>query len=168
MSQWRAAEIDEEQPSPLVITGQPSWDGAPGGREPYVEQVASLLVDLEGGRVHPAHRPLTCTIPTISALDLDSALDAPVPATAGLITCQTDQLHVHIDAPAAARVLAELGAPFDPDWLTRTIPAFSRTPSRRMPVSANSPRCIRSPPTKACGASVPRSAAPFWKTPTRG
>ena len=123
-----SGEIDEEHPSPLVVTGQPSWDGAPGGREPYVEQVASLLVDLEGGRVHPAHRPLTCTIPTISALDLDSAVDAPVPATSGLITCQTDQLHVHIDAPAAARVLAELGAPFDPDRFNAHDPGFLADP----------------------------------------
>ena len=75
--------IDEQHPSPLVLTGQPSWDGAPGGREPYVEQVASLLVDLEGGRVHPAHRALTCTIPTISALDLDGAIDSPCPPRRG-------------------------------------------------------------------------------------
>ena len=123
-----SGEIDEQRPSPLVVTGQPSWDGAPGGREPYVEQVASLLVDLEGGRVHPAHRPLTCTIPTISALDLDSALDAPVPATSGLITCQTDQLHVQIDAAAAARVLEELGAPFDPDRFNAHDPGFLADP----------------------------------------
>ncbi len=59
-----------QAPPPLQLPGEVNWDGMPGGREPYVGQVAAILVDLAGGRVTPAQPPSTCVVPTVSALDL--------------------------------------------------------------------------------------------------
>jgi hypothetical protein len=123
-----AGSLGGQTPPPLIVPAELSWDGRPGGREAYVAQVAALLTDVAGGRSHPAVPPPTCTVPTVSALDLDGPPDAPVPARDGLITCQTDQPHLGIDAQAAAGVLKQLGAPFDPDRFDPHDPAFLADP----------------------------------------
>jgi cytochrome P450 len=123
-----AGSLGGQTPPPLQVSGEPSWDGMPGGRETYVAQVATLLTDVAGGRFSPAVPPSTCTVPTVSALDLDGPPDAPVPARADLIACESDHPHLGIDAQAASRLLGALGAPFDPDRFDPHEPAFLADP----------------------------------------
>jgi cytochrome P450 len=112
----------------LWVQGHPALDGVPGSRGAYAAQAAGLLTALGGGEVHPVQAPATCQIPTVSALDLDQAFGAPVPDAPALIACQTDLPHCVIDAPAAARVLAQIGAPFDPARFDPHDPGFLADP----------------------------------------
>ncbi len=110
-----SGSLADHAPTPLQLPGEVNWDAMPGGREPYVGQVAAILVDLAGGRVTPAQPPSTCVVPTVSALDLAGAPDTPVPQGTGLIACENDNPHLVIDAWAATRLAREIGVPFDPD-----------------------------------------------------
>jgi cytochrome P450 len=123
-----AGSLGGQTPPPLQLPGELSWDGMPGGREAYVAEVATLLTDVAGGRFSPAVPPSTCTVPTVSALDLSTPPDAPVPARADLIACESDHPHLGIDAQAASRLLDELGAPFDPDRFDPHEPGFLADP----------------------------------------
>ena len=112
----------------LQVPGTTAWDGMPGGRETYPLQVATLLRALLGGRTAPQRPPSTCTVPTVSALDLDAPPEAPVAADPCRITCASDQPHLTIDDAAATRLLEALGAPFDPDTFDPHDPAFLSDP----------------------------------------
>lgn len=119
---------DGHSPPALNVSGELAWDGMPGARGSYPAQAAALLQTLAGGAVHPIQAPATCQVPTVSALDLDQAPDAPIPDQDNLIVCATDQPHLVIDASAAARLVAEIGAPFDPERFDPHDPAFLADP----------------------------------------
>lgn len=99
-------------------------DGAPGGREDYVAQAAAVLAALDGAPAGAPRPPMTCTVPTSSALDLDAAAEgggAGGDATNGgrsapvRIACELDQPHLAITATVAPAILRAIGPPFDPD-----------------------------------------------------
>lgn len=120
--------LGAEMPPALEVKGQPGWDGMPGGREDYVAAVAILLSDLVGGQFTPARPNSTCTVPTVSALDLDGPPDAAVPEQPDLIACAADHPHMGIDSGAAARLVSAIGAPFDPDRFDPHDPGFLADP----------------------------------------
>ncbi len=103
---------------PLRIDAGIAWDGAPGGQEPYNGQVAALAAGVGCGQVTQAY-PLACTVPTISALDLDQDPFAPVPppgsGTGGggpfhdYAHCATNQPHLTITPEVSAWLLGALG-----------------------------------------------------------
>ncbi|MGH8303279.1 MAG: cytochrome P450 [Steroidobacteraceae bacterium] len=119
---------DGVAPPALELPGQPASDGMPGARGDYPAQAAGLLLTLAGGEVHPVQAPATCQVPTVSALDLDQAPDAPVPDQDSLIVCATDQPHLVIDAKAAAGLVEQIREPFDPERFDPHAPAFLSDP----------------------------------------
>lgn len=119
---------DGHAPPPLEVPDQLGWDGMPGARGVYPAQAAGLLQALGGGVVHPVQAPATCQVPTVSALDLDQAPDAPVPDREDLIVCAVDQPHLVIDPQAAAGVIGRIGAPFDPERFDPHDPSFLSDP----------------------------------------
>ncbi|HWF55787.1 MAG TPA: cytochrome P450 [Solirubrobacteraceae bacterium] len=110
-------------------------DGVPGGREAYAADVAAVLaaVVLDPPAPPSSPAPSTCTVPTISALDLDVRPDVPVPADPCLIACESDQPHLTITAAAAPAIIRAIGAPFDP---ARFNPRDSRFLADPFPVYA--------------------------------
>jgi Putative serine esterase (DUF676) len=102
---------------PLRLDAGIAWDGAPGGQEPYNREVAALAAGVGCGQVTQKY-PLACTVPTISALDLDQDPFAPVPppgSGAGpfhdYAYCATNQPHLTITPEVSAWLLGALGNP---------------------------------------------------------
>ena len=114
-------------------------DGAPGGREGYPGQAAAVLDAVAPGTAE-ARVPMTCTVPTASALDLELAPGAPVPADptriAGeadpadptRIAGEADQPHLVITAAVAPAIVRAIGPPFDPDRFDPRDPGFLADP----------------------------------------
>jgi cytochrome P450 len=119
---------DDVTPPPLEVTDGVAWDGVPGARGTYPAEAAGLLQALAGGTAQPIRPPAVCQVPTVSALDLDQPPDEPVPEQPDLITCATDQLHLVIDVQAAARLLEQIGSPFDPAKFDPHDPVFLADP----------------------------------------
>ncbi len=126
---WAGRELPPLQSASLVAAGLPAVsDGVPGGREDYPGQAAAVLASVAADPHAPAP-PLTCTVPTESALDLDAGEAVPASGAAEQrIACATDQPHLVLDAAAAAAVAAAIGAPFDPDRFDPRSPGFLADP----------------------------------------
>jgi hypothetical protein len=113
--QWYAA--DPPDLAPLSFDAGVAWEGAPGGQEPYNGQVAQLAAGLGCGTVAHAFDS-TCTVPTVSALDLRQDPFAPVPppgSGAGPFDdyafCAENEQHLVITPEVSAWLLAALGSP---------------------------------------------------------
>jgi hypothetical protein len=108
-----------EPPALLPLEFDPgvTWDGAPGGQEPYNGQVAALAAGVGCGTVTHAF-DFVCTVPTISALDLHQHPFAPVPpggTGAGpfddYACALTNQPHLTITPEVSKWLLTALGSP---------------------------------------------------------
>jgi hypothetical protein len=102
---------------PLEFDPGVTWDGVPGGQEPYNGQVAALAAGVGCGTVTHA-LDWVCTVPTISALDLSQHPFAPVPpggTGAGpfddYACALTNQPHLTITPELSKWLLTALGSP---------------------------------------------------------
>lgn len=94
-----------------------TWDGAPGGQEAYNGQVAGLAQLVGCGAVtHSLDQ--VCTVPTVSALDLDQDPFAPVPRPGSgaspfhdYACAATNQPHLTITPELSQWLLQALGDP---------------------------------------------------------
>jgi len=106
--------------APLRFDAGPAWEGAPGGQEPYNGEVAEIAAGLGCGTVAHAFDS-TCTVPTVSALDLRQDPFAPVPP-AGLgagpfddyAFCAANEQHLEITPEVSEWLLAALGVNSQP------------------------------------------------------
>jgi hypothetical protein len=124
---WFLAEPPELPP--LSLDAGIAWDGAPGGQEPYNGQVAALAAGVGCGSVSHAF-DLVCTVPTVSALDLDQDPFTPVPDPApgagsgsgpfhDYACCSANEPHLTITPELSSWLLTALGKPIE----TQTVPA---------------------------------------------
>jgi cytochrome P450 len=141
---WFLAE--PERLAPLIFGGDVAWDGAPGALEPYNGQVATLAGGARCGAV--AHEfDSTCTVPTVSALDLPIDPFSPVPPPAAgrspfddYAFCAENQQHLTITPELSTWLLTALGTPpptrqatsmadgWNPDQFNPHDPAFLADP----------------------------------------
>jgi hypothetical protein len=112
---WLRAEPPELRP--LCFDAGVAWEGAPGGQEPYNGQVAAIAAGVGCGTVTHA-LDSTCTVPTVSALDLRQDPFAPVPPPGSGASpfddyafCETNEEHLTITPELGAWLLAALGTP---------------------------------------------------------
>jgi hypothetical protein len=110
---WCRAEPPEL--APLQFDAGVAWEGAPGGQEPYNGQVAAIAAGVGAGTVVHAFDS-TCTVPTVSALDLRQDPYAPVPAPGSgaspfddYACCESNEQHLTITPKLSAWLLAALG-----------------------------------------------------------
>jgi hypothetical protein len=101
--------------APLRFDTGVAWEGAPGGVEPYNGQVAAIAAGVGCGTVTHA-LDSTCTVPTVSALDLRQDPFAPVPPPgsgaspfADYAFCAENEEHLTITPELSAWLLAALG-----------------------------------------------------------
>jgi cytochrome P450 len=114
---WYQAD-PHELPS-LSFDAGVAWEGAPGGQEPYNGQVAAIAAGVGCGSVAHAYDS-TCTVPTVSALDLKQDPFTPVPAPgsgaspfADYAFSSDNEEHLTITPGVSAWLLGELGATVD-------------------------------------------------------
>jgi len=112
---WFLAEPPEL--APLRFDAGVAWEGVPGGQEPYNGDVATVAAGVGCGTVVHA-LDSTCTVPTVSALDLRQDPYAPVPPPgsgaspfADYAFCTSNLQHLTITAELSAWILAALGSP---------------------------------------------------------
>jgi hypothetical protein len=105
-----------------VLTGASdySWEGAPGGRNVYNTDVATMAEVLGCGSVRDAVRR-SCSVPTVSALDLNLSPFVPVPPPGSGASPFTDYTcsprnvpHLVLTPETSAWLRARLGAPPTP------------------------------------------------------
>jgi cytochrome P450 len=131
---------------PLTVDSKITWDGAPGGQEPYNALVAALAAGVGCGQV--THQSdAACTVPTVSALGLDQDPFEPVPAPGSghgpfhdYAWCSANQPHLTITPELSNWLLGALGKPradrrfgpmtngFDPSTFNPHDPAFLKNP----------------------------------------
>jgi hypothetical protein len=94
-----------------------AWEGAPGGQDSYNGQVAALAAGVGCGSVTHTFDE-TCSVPTVSALDLHQDPSVPIPpARSGqspfhdYAFCSENQPHLTITPESSAWLLAALGVP---------------------------------------------------------
>jgi Putative serine esterase (DUF676) len=117
IGQGRWYEADPPVLAPLSFDAGVAWEGVPGGQEPYNGEVAQIAAGLGCGTV--AHAvDSTCTVPTVSALDLRQDPFAPVPppgSGAGPFDdytfCDENEQHLVFTPAVSAWLLAALGSP---------------------------------------------------------
>lgn len=111
---WFLAEPPEL--TPLTAGGDVAWEFVPGGRDIYNAEVAGIAAGLGCGVVDHAF-DVTCSVPTVSALDIDQNPCLPVTGADGpfdAYTCSpADELHLTITPEVSAWLLNELGRPPD-------------------------------------------------------
>jgi cytochrome P450 len=112
---------DPAIPSVLSVTSQYSWDGAPGGQNVY-DAVATKIIASIGCRP-PAQdvAPVTCCVPTLSALDIDPSKyspfePVPAPGTGASpfhdYVCSAENLpHLTITDAVSDWLLTSIGLP---------------------------------------------------------
>jgi hypothetical protein len=110
---WCRAEPPEL--APLRFDAGVAWEGAPGGQEPYNGQVAAIAAGVGAGTVVHAYDS-TCTVPTVSALDLRQDPYAPVPPPGSgaspfddYACCKDNEEHLTITPEVSAWLLGALG-----------------------------------------------------------
>ncbi len=107
------------EPKPLNLASDVAWEGVPGGQNYYTAMAARLARDLGCG--HVAQSPdlaRTCSVPTVSALDIDADPFTPVPPQSSGVSpfhdyfvCAQDEDHVVITPEASAWLRDRLGTP---------------------------------------------------------
>jgi hypothetical protein len=106
---------DPPELAPLTVDVGRAWEGAPGGQEPHTGEVAAIAIATGLGTVTHAYDEV-CSVPTVSALDLDQDPFAPIPPPGGggpfddYIVGADNQPHLTITPQASAWLLAALGA----------------------------------------------------------
>jgi cytochrome P450 len=113
-------EADPSELAPLRFDTGPAWEGAPGGQEPYNGEVAQIAAGLGCGTV--AHAlDSSCTVPTVSALDLRQDPFAPVPPAGSgagpfddYAFCATNEQHLAITPEVSEWLLEALGVRSQP------------------------------------------------------
>ncbi|MBI4521905.1 MAG: cytochrome P450, partial [Gemmatimonadetes bacterium] len=120
--QGRVAEGDcypsgASSPGALAVTSDISWEGAPGGQNTYNLVAAECVRSLGCGAVR-VRIPRTCSVPTVSALDLEQSPFAPVPRPGRGTSpfhdyhcLSQNEPHLTINAEARDWLLERLGKP---------------------------------------------------------
>ena len=132
--------------APLRFKDAPPWETAPGSQNTYNGQVAAVAAGFGCGHVDAAY-PMTCCVPTVSALDLDQDAFDPVGEQAGPFdasTCSaTNVAHLEITEEVSKWIVDELGAapmpvgqtpswnpagfdPHDPAFLADPYPVYAQ------------------------------------------
>jgi hypothetical protein len=107
---------DGAPPASLPLADDVCWDAAPGGQNVYTGLIASVLADIGCGAPTTAV-PLSCSVPTVSALDLDGDPFAPVPApgTAGpfhdFTTSSVNRIHLDLEPAVVDWIVERLTDP---------------------------------------------------------
>ena len=98
--------------TPLRFKDAPPWETAPGSLNGYNGQVAAVAAGFGCGQVDAAH-PMTCCVPTVSALDLDQDAFDPVGQSTGPFDASTcsprNVTHLEITDEVSAWIVKELG-----------------------------------------------------------
>lgn len=124
----------------LDVHGELSWEAMPGGQGRYLESAAQCAQWLGGAPV-PVAVPLSCSVPTVSALDLDLHPLAPVPATPphgnpfhAYCVQSRNHPHLYFEPATCDWLLARLQEsatatvafdPHDPDFLRDPYPTYA-------------------------------------------
>jgi cytochrome P450 len=102
----------------LAMPGAPPWETAPGSLNDYNDRAAKIALGFGCGHVERDH-PLTCGVPTVSALDLQQSEFAPVEEGSGpfdACTCSAENVtHLELTEAVSDWIVDELGPPDDPD-----------------------------------------------------
>jgi cytochrome P450 len=111
--------LAEPQPLPtLARPGALPWETAPGSLNDYNDRAAKIAHGFGCGDVETDH-PLTCGVPTVSALDLDQSAFGVVEDGTGPFdahTCSaTNVQHLELTEEVSDWIVDELGAPDDTD-----------------------------------------------------
>ena len=97
----------------LRLPHAPPWETAPGSQNTYNGQVAAVATGFGCGHVDAA-QPMTCCVPTVSALDLDQDAFDPIGSPTGPFdahTCSPRTVaHLEITEEVSAWIVEELGA----------------------------------------------------------
>jgi hypothetical protein len=111
---------DPARAGSFVSDSPVSWEGAPGGRNIYNTDAAAMAAGLGCGTVTD-RVPSSCSVPTVSALDLDVSPFVPVPPPgAGMspfedyTCCRRNEPHLTLTPETSAWLLARLGPPPTP------------------------------------------------------
>jgi cytochrome P450 len=131
---------------PLRFPDAPAWETAPGSQNDYNGQVAAVATGYGCGQVH-AGQPLTCCVPTVSALDLDQDAFHPIGQPIGPFDAHTcsprTARHLEITEEVSKWIVEELGAapmpvgqtpswnpagfdPHDPGFLSDPYPTYAQ------------------------------------------
>ena len=108
---------DPSAPRTLSVTSEVSWEGAPGGENLYNFDADQVVTCLGCGKLEDPI-PRTCSVPTVSALDLDVGPFTPVPPQEeghspfhDYICCEKNKLHVRFTPEVKRWLLEKLGTP---------------------------------------------------------
>jgi hypothetical protein len=115
-SGWSPLLAAEPLPD-LIVDTDVSWELVPGGQNVYNAIAAGAAAAIGCGTIVTA-QPVSCSVPTVSALDLDIHPCAPVPAPGSVgspfddyLCCDTNQIHLTITPAMSAWIIEQLGAP---------------------------------------------------------
>lgn len=105
---------DGSVPATFSVASDVSWAGAPGGQNIYNLDSAMIAAGIGYGTVRNPI-PRTCTVPTVSALDLSISPFVPVPPPGSgaspfddYICCECNQLHLHFTPKVKRWLLDQL------------------------------------------------------------
>ncbi len=145
---------DPSTPQVLSVASQFSWEGAPGGQNVYNALAQDIVESIGFGPITDPV-PLTTSVPTVSALDIDptkySPFESVPPPSAGAspfsdyICSATNTPHLTITPQVSDWLVAKIGAPpamvepsaptaatrkrsFDPSAFNPHDPAYSANP----------------------------------------
>ena len=103
---------DGSVPATFSVASDVSWEGTPGGQNIYNYDSATIAASIGYGSVRDPI-PRTCSVPTVSALDLSISPFVPVPPPGSgaspfddYICCEYNQLHVQF-TPTVKRWLID-------------------------------------------------------------
>lgn len=105
---------DGSVPATFSVASDVSWEGAPGGQNIYNFDSAAIAAGIGYGTVLDPI-PRTCSVPTVSALDLSVPPFVPVPPPGSgaspfddYICCESNQLHVQFTPKVKRWLLDQL------------------------------------------------------------
>jgi hypothetical protein len=108
---------DAANPGSFTMASGYSWEGAPGGLNVYNTDAAVLAGGLGCGSVSDPV-PRSCSVPTVSALDLDQSPFVPVPPPGASVSpfhdytcCARNEPHLTITPETSAWLVRKLGSP---------------------------------------------------------
>jgi len=115
---------------PLRFPDAPAWETAPGSQNTYNGQVAAVAAGFGCGHVQADH-PMTCCVPTVSALDLDQDAFEPVGEPMGPFdahTCSPRTVqHLEITEEVSSWIVDQLGVAPMPEAPSASPAGYSST-----------------------------------------